>query len=291
MIAVIILTHQGGTIFANQQASNEPEVLEEIRENIMEVRLALQKGDLIEALQHLNNVDEDLLLLESGTQSSKSVPAYGNFSNKETFSYDAGNTENLNDAALALTGSEISNRKLNITFVSIFVNNNHDILSPAEWQLDAYANDKRINLSDNPGMGRVESGQVISFNGKSTVVDVPENSTLRIVTVGIEADDGVVGNNYINKSPGGVLHDISRILDTESPLPEYRNKVEDSVQFLTTYDRNDAIGIIVEEYDERSNFGLGNHTVCSESSGEIGDIFDTVDTNCDYRLSYTIEEV
>ena len=42
-----------------------PENTEEIRENLLEVRLALQKGDLIEALQHLNNVDEELLLLSS----------------------------------------------------------------------------------------------------------------------------------------------------------------------------------------------------------------------------------
>ena len=39
--------------------------IKEIRENILEVRLSLQKGDLIEALQHLNNVDEELLLMTS----------------------------------------------------------------------------------------------------------------------------------------------------------------------------------------------------------------------------------
>lgn len=39
--------------------------LEEIRDNLMEVRLSLQKGDLIEALQHLNNADEELLLLQT----------------------------------------------------------------------------------------------------------------------------------------------------------------------------------------------------------------------------------
>ena len=37
--------------------------IKEIRENLVEIRLSLQKGDLIEALQHLNNVDEQLLLL------------------------------------------------------------------------------------------------------------------------------------------------------------------------------------------------------------------------------------
>lgn len=47
-----------------------PEHIKEIRENLLEVRLALQKGDLIEALQHLNNVDEELLLLSSNISNS-----------------------------------------------------------------------------------------------------------------------------------------------------------------------------------------------------------------------------
>jgi hypothetical protein len=42
-----------------------PDSLKEIRENLLEIRLSLQKGDLIEALQHLNNVDEQFLLLTS----------------------------------------------------------------------------------------------------------------------------------------------------------------------------------------------------------------------------------
>ena len=62
---------------ANQQASLSTEDLEELRENLLEVRLALQKGDLIEALQHLNNVDEDLLLLEMSLQTSNSSLVYG----------------------------------------------------------------------------------------------------------------------------------------------------------------------------------------------------------------------
>ena len=43
--------------------------IKEIRENLLEIRLSLQKGDLIEALQHLNNVDEELLLLTSNDSS------------------------------------------------------------------------------------------------------------------------------------------------------------------------------------------------------------------------------
>jgi hypothetical protein len=43
---------------------------EEVRDNLVEVRLSLQKGDLIEALQHLNNADEQLLLLASNATAS-----------------------------------------------------------------------------------------------------------------------------------------------------------------------------------------------------------------------------
>lgn len=76
LLAGVILVSNGKTILAIQQASLKTEDLEEIRENIMEVRLALQKGDLIEALQHLNNVDEDLLLLETGLPSSNSASVF-----------------------------------------------------------------------------------------------------------------------------------------------------------------------------------------------------------------------
>ena len=196
--------------------------------------------------------------------------------------------------------SEDSIRKLNVTFNSIFVNDDHDILFPVEWKLDGYVNNKRVQLSDNSGLDRVESGQVIGFNDKSVTIEVPENGSLRIATVGAEMDDGDIGgrnkNNQSTVYGGGdgtseaVLFDISGILDIEVPLPEYKDKVENSVQLLTTYDRNDAIGIIAREFDVRNSFGIGDHYDCSESTGEVGDLFDTVDTNCDYRLSYTIVE-
>jgi hypothetical protein len=341
MLSATLLTLNGETVLANQVPAFKSGVLEEIRENVMEVRLALQKGDLIEALQHLNNVDEDLLLLETELKPSDSTSSYGNFNNSDSTSnsqtlnaseeeggissnksnYDyaelgQGDTQpksptpSISDTTLNMNGNALSQdsgnsnntiRKLNVTINSIFINDNHDILYPGEWQLDAYVNNKRIHLSDNTGLDRAESGQAINFKDKSITLEVPENSTLRVVTVGAELDEGVTESKYkVNGSSvdeagqaasDGVLPDISGILDTKAPLPEYRDKVEDSIQFLTTYDRNDAVGIIASEYDTRNNFGVGDHLQCSESTGEVGDIFDTVDTNCDYRLSYTIEEI
>ena len=176
---------------ATQQASLSTEDLEELRENLMEVRLALQKGDLIEALQHLNNVDEDLLLLETSLQTSNSSLVHDNSSSSDISSnlqapvtsmekgglganygsYDKNDNKNTNSSNADYVGlgqnkslpdkntnftisnntldlgrnassvnqarSEDSIRKLNITFNSIFINYNHDILFPAEWKLDA----------------------------------------------------------------------------------------------------------------------------------------------------------
>jgi hypothetical protein len=295
LLGGVILVSNGKSIMANQQPSLKTGDLEEIRENMMEVRLALQKGDLIEALQHLNNVDEDLLLLETGLPSSDNVSGFGSssigdsasnsmapeiFAEDETAgaNYDHDNNNNNNksfdelqqnkalinnttqsvskksldrdnkSSLVNASKSEDSIRKLNVTFNSIFVKDDHDILFPAEWKLDGYVSNKRVQLSDNSGLERVEGGQVIDFNDKSITVDVPENGSLRIATVGAEMDQGDIDarnkNNHSSVSGGGddtseaVLPDISGILDIEAPLPEYKDKVEDSVQFLTTYDRN-----------------------------------------------------
>src|SRR5918992_1587619 len=47
---------------------------EELRDNLVEVRLALQKGDLTEALQHLNNAEEQLLLFEENVTAHSTIP-------------------------------------------------------------------------------------------------------------------------------------------------------------------------------------------------------------------------
>jgi DNA-binding GntR family transcriptional regulator len=46
---------------------------EEVRDNLVEVRLALQKGDLTEALQHLNNAEEQLLLFAENATANSTI--------------------------------------------------------------------------------------------------------------------------------------------------------------------------------------------------------------------------
>jgi hypothetical protein len=73
VIAVFVIATSTTSIPIISASSSQlsPNDFEEIRDNLVEVRLALQKGDLIEALQHLNNADEQLLLLaENATEST-----------------------------------------------------------------------------------------------------------------------------------------------------------------------------------------------------------------------------
>lgn len=173
---------------------------------------------------------------------------------------------------------------LKISFDSIKINNDHDLLFEGEWRIDAYVNGKRISLLSNSSMG-VESGQTVVFpkGEKSVNVQVSDNENLRIITLGIEYDSKTDQlQNY--------LPDISNILDDRVPLSEDKDKSRFGVEPLTAFDKNDAIGIIAKEFTVKDNFGKNfKHDYCSESSGEAGDLYDVVDTNCDFRLIFTIE--
>ena len=173
---------------------------------------------------------------------------------------------------------------LKISFDSIKINNDHDLLFEGEWRIDVYVNGKRISLLSNSSMG-VESGQTVKFpkGEKSVNVQVSDNENLRIITLGIEYDSKTDQmKNY--------LPDISNILDDSVPLSEDKDKSRFGVEPLTAFDKNDAIGIIAKEFTVKDNFGKNlKHDYCSESSGEAGDLYDVVDTNCDFRLIFTIE--
>lgn len=173
---------------------------------------------------------------------------------------------------------------LKISFGSIKINNDHDLLFEGEWRIDAYVNGKRISLLSNSSMG-VESGQTVVFpkEEKSVNVQVTENENLRIITLGIEYDS-------ITDQLKNYLPDISNILDDKVPLSEDKDKSRFGVEPLTAFDKNDAIGIIAKEFTVKDNFGKNlKHDYCSESSGEAGDLYDVVDTNCDFRLIFKIE--
>lgn len=178
-------------------------------------------------------------------------------------------------------GQETSNnRQLNVIFDSIKINNDHDPLFPGEWKIDSYVNGQRTQLWVGSELNRVSTGETIIFREKNINVTVPENGTLRIVTVGAEFDIDL----------DDTLPNISGILDKDLPFLDYSDKAKDSIESIINFDRNDAIGIIAKEYSAENNFGIGNYDECSESIDEAGDLYDAVDTSCDFRLRFTIKE-
>ena len=180
-----------------------------------------------------------------------------------------------------VVGQEIStNRQLNVIFDSIKINNDHDPLFPGEWKIDSYVNGQRTQLWMGSELNRVSTGETIIFREKNINVTIPENGTLRIVTVGAEFDIDL----------DDTLPNISGILDKDLPFLDYSDKAKDSIESIINFDRNDAIGIIAKEYSAENNFGIGHYDECSESIDEEGDLYDAVDTSCDFRLQYTIKE-
>ena len=173
-----------------------------------------------------------------------------------------------------------SNRQLNVIFDSIKINNDHDPLFPGEWKIDSYVNGQRTQLWIGSELNRVSTGETITFREKNINVTIPENGTLRIVTVGAEFDIDL----------DDTLPNISGILDKDLPFLDYSDKAKDSIESIINFDRNDAIGIIAKEYSAENNFGIASYDECSESIDEEGDLYDAVDTSCDFRLRYTIKE-
>jgi DNA-binding GntR family transcriptional regulator len=74
-IAIFILANMLGSFLILSAAASEINTkdFEEVRDNLVEVRLALQKGDLTEALQHLNNAEEQLLLFAENATANSTI--------------------------------------------------------------------------------------------------------------------------------------------------------------------------------------------------------------------------
>jgi hypothetical protein len=74
-IAIFILVNMFESFLILSAAASEINAkdFEEVRDNLVEVRLALQKGDLTEALQHLNNAEEQLLLFAENATANSTI--------------------------------------------------------------------------------------------------------------------------------------------------------------------------------------------------------------------------
>jgi hypothetical protein len=70
ILATIVV---GPFVFSVSASDMNSNLYEELRDNLVEVRLALQKGDLTEALQHLNNAEQQLLLLAENSAANSTI--------------------------------------------------------------------------------------------------------------------------------------------------------------------------------------------------------------------------
>jgi len=75
LITIIILANiaVGPFVFSVSASDMNFNFYEELRDNLVEVRLALQKGDLTEALQHLNNAEQQVLLLAENSTANSTI--------------------------------------------------------------------------------------------------------------------------------------------------------------------------------------------------------------------------
>ena len=74
-IAIFVLANMIESFLILSAAASEINAkdVEEVRDNLVEVPLALQKGDSTEALQHLNNAEEQLLLFAENATANSTI--------------------------------------------------------------------------------------------------------------------------------------------------------------------------------------------------------------------------
>ncbi len=170
-------------------------------------------------------------------------------------------------------------KQLRVTIDALRVNTDHDPLFEGEWMMDTYVNDQRVPLLEEAIS--VDNGETINFTeNNSVVVGIPQNGSLRLVTVGFESDLGFES-----------LPNISAQLDNDIPYPLYVIRAQDLVQSFTLYDANDPNGFVTKQFTAAENFGIGNHRDCSERNVQATDPSGLFETACDFELFFNIEEV
>lgn len=195
-----------------------------------------------------------------------------------------GNTSLLTDSTIALTGGDINNlnttKNFKVTFDSVTVNDDHDPIFGGEWVMDAYVNNRVIDLF--PGSITVNDGDTVNFTGINSVnLTIPDNNLgfIRISTLGWENDVGF--------EPIPVFFTL---LDTRVPFYLHAGLVQQAtVPFIVG--PNDPNGVVAVQYNKDLNFGVGSHSICSAKNVAATDPSAWYEGNCDYRINFTIEEL
>lgn len=171
-------------------------------------------------------------------------------------------------------------RSFEITFDTITINEDHDPLFGGEWVMNAYVNNRIIDLF--PESRTVNNGDTINFTGvNSANFTIPNNNLafLRIATIGWENDVGF--------EPIPVFF---ALLDIRIPFYVYTGLVQQATEpFILG--PNDPNGFVAIQYDKDENFGVGSHSICSDRNVAATDPNAWYEGNCDYRINFTIEEI
>ncbi|MGH9984035.1 MAG: hypothetical protein ACRD8W_08770 [Nitrososphaeraceae archaeon] len=165
-----------------------------------------------------------------------------------------------------------------VTFDAIKVYTDHDPLFSGEWVMDAYVNDQRVPLLISL---QIDNGQTVSFSNNNTAaVRIPQNGSLRIITVGYENDRGSES-----------LPDISSQLGKDIKYEIYVFRAQDLVESLTVFGANDPNGFVSRQFTALDDFGVGDHRDCAVQNVQATDPSGLFESACDFELFYHIEEV
>lgn len=171
-------------------------------------------------------------------------------------------------------------RTFEVTFDSLIVNDDHDPIFGGEWVMNAYVNNRIIDLF--PGSITVKDGDTVNFTGiNSANITVPDNNLgfIRISTIGWENDMGF--------TPVPVFFTL---LDTRVPFYLHTGLVQQAtVPFILG--PNDPNGFVTVQYNKDVNFGVGSHSICSARNVAATDPNSWYEGNCDYIINFTIKEL
>jgi hypothetical protein len=207
--------------------------------------------------------------------------------------------------------AQIPKYKVKVTFDSITVENNRDALGDGEYDLSAYVQGKRVDLTGATGYALMDAqeGKTYQFNpGTEITVFLPENVPISIFTVGHEVD--WCGRVHWPKDDDPIMQSLVTTLNNpgqpdyqyyrspldhpkEKAIASFKSKIQDQTDCAATY--------IGRENDFLNGWTLGErhtgnvyHAITKPGASSYIQSFYSFDASYgqqyheDYRIEYTI---
>jgi len=198
--------------------------------------------------------------------------------------------------------SDGKNQTFLVNFESIVVKNTHDPPTEAtRWDLDAYVNGERIRLNPGGELSSISAGKEIPL-GIQRQIEVPVNETLRILTVGIDEEQGTNAQSPETNVYDTELQDFTAKIQNvtitpaigpisfEINLNEFFKRISNEITKILVK-QNEPLGVISKIFTPTNGFGIGTHIDCSEMNTGLIKLEQQQLTACDFILKYTITEV